>query len=196
MGTMTPRISATLALAALLCCGCYPICRAPTWLDANGNHHGSLGMTNRKATVLLFISPDCPMSNGYAPEMARLADEYEPRGVGFFAVHSDPRVKPAVARAHAREHGIRFPVLMDDQQILAHNVGATMTPQAAVMDDDGRVVYLGRIDNVYYGWGKRRERPTHHDVRDTLDAVLAGKEITRRIVEPSFGCEIPPPLGS
>ena len=70
---------------------------------------------------------------------------------------------------------------------------ATATPEAAVLDRDGKVVYLGRIDDAYYGFGKRRSSATSQDLRDALDAVLDGKPVPhpRTTV---LGCEIPPPL--
>src|SRR5690349_2439903 len=52
------------------------------------------------ATVLLFVAPDCPISNAYAPEIGRLVDEYGPRGVAFFAVYADPRVSEDDVRQH------------------------------------------------------------------------------------------------
>jgi hypothetical protein len=169
---------------------------AAVFRDADGHPHRPLEVSGRTATVLLFISPDCPMSNGYAPEMSRIAASYAPRGVAFFAVHSDPHVTPEEARTHAREYGIGFPVIMDPGQDLAAFAHATMTPEAAVIDREERVVYLGRIDNLYYGFGKRRAAATSHELRDALDAVLAGKRIIPRVVREPIGCEIPPPPSS
>jgi hypothetical protein len=52
------------------------------------------------------------------------------------------------------------------------------------------LVYLGRIDNRYVGFGKRREQVTAHDLRDALEAVLAGRPVPRRRTE-AVGCDIP-----
>jgi hypothetical protein len=82
---------------------------------------------------------------------------------------------------------------MDPEQTLAHHVGATATPQAAVLDRAGNVVYLGRIDDRYVGFGRRREMTTSHELRDALDAVIEGRAVTRATA-PTIGCEIPPPL--
>lgn len=154
---------------------------------------GKAAAPARVATVYLFIAPDCPISNGYAPEIVRIANSYTPRGVAFVAVHADPRISLETAQEHARQYGYHFPVMVDADQKLAHRVGATVTPEAAVVDAEGRVVYLGRIDDVYYGFGKRREAPTRHDLRDALDAVLAKGHIEPIRGELPFGCEIPPP---
>jgi thiol-disulfide isomerase/thioredoxin len=165
---------------------------AATWTDVTGAACDPLNTAARPATVLLFIAPDCPISNAYAREIARIANRYGPQGVSFFAVHADPRVSAEVAEQHAKEYGYRFPVLLDPQQKLALRVGATMTPQAAVLDRAGNVVYLGRIDDTFVSFGHRRATPTTHELRDALDAVLANRPVAQARV-PAIGCEIPPP---
>lgn len=144
------------------------------------------------ATVLLFLAPDCPVSNAYAPEIGRLIDDYWPRGVGFIAVYADPRLSDDEVRRHANAFNLRCPVMVDPRQELARAVGATVTPEAAVFDAEGERVYVGRIDDLYFDFGRRRAAPTTRDLRDALDAVLAGKPVAW-VHSPAIGCEIPPP---
>ena len=165
---------------------------SPAWLDVDGQPHHPLATGNRPATVLLFIATDCPISNAYAPEVGRIVEAYKSDGVGFFAVHADPSVDSERARTHAREFGYPCPVLLDPDQALARHVEATLTPEAAVLDREGRVAYLGRIDNLFAGYGKRRHAPTTRELRDALDAVLAGRAVERPRVA-GIGCEIPTP---
>src|SRR4051812_29412411 len=107
--------------------------QGPTWTDVSGVRRDPLKTSDHVATVLLFIAPDCPISNGYAPEITRVASAYGPKGVALYAIHSDPRVSAETARKHASEYGYAFPVLLDPNQALAHRVGATVTPEAAVL---------------------------------------------------------------
>jgi hypothetical protein len=165
---------------------------SPAWPDVYGNPQHPLATSGRAATVLLFIATDCPISNAYAPEVGRIVGEYGPRGVGFFAVHADPSTPAERARTHAAEFGYPCPVLLDPGQSLARTCGAGLTPEAAVLDRAGRVAYLGRIDDLFASYGKRRHAPTTRDLRDALDAVLAGRPVDRPRV-PGVGCDIPPP---
>src|SRR3954469_20352305 len=59
---------------------------------------------DQRATVLLFITHDCPISNGYAPEIRRLCNAFGPRGVAFYLVYSDPSVTPPEARQHYHDY--------------------------------------------------------------------------------------------
>jgi hypothetical protein len=145
---------------------------------------------NSRATVLLFIAHDCPVSNGYSPEMARICAKYGPRRVTFFMVYADSQVTPDDARKHAKDYGYTCPLILDSAFKLAHWAGATVTPQAVVVTPDGKEPYRGRIDNLYYGFGKARYKATVHDLRDALDAVLAGKAVSNPVTQ-AIGCYIP-----
>jgi Redoxin len=127
--------------------------------------------------VVFFTTTDCPISNSYVPEMNRIRGEYANRGVAFYAVQTDTTIPDAEVRKHAKEFGFTFPVLLDSKQTLVQLAGATATPEAAVLSGDGAVLYLGRIDNRVVDFDKRRPAATQSDLRNALDAVLAGKAV-------------------
>jgi len=156
---------------------------AKAFPDPFANTHG------KKAVVLLFIASDCPISNSYAPEIQRICAYYTPRNVAFTLVYSDPDLSLANAKKHARDYGYTSPVLLDPTHRLARKAGATVTPEAAVFAPSGKLLYRGRIDNLYVGYGQRRYTVTRHDLRDALDAVLRGKPVPTPIT-PAIGCFI------
>jgi hypothetical protein len=143
-----------------------------------------------KVTALLFITHDCPISNAYAPEMNRLCAEYGKRGVAFYLVYVDPELAAGAAREHAREYGFACPALLDRTHILVKQAGATITPEAVLFDPGGRRLYRGRIDDRYVDFGRARPAPTRRDLRDALDAALAGKPVPNPRTR-AIGCFIP-----
>ncbi len=157
--------------------------------DAEGGEHNSAEWSQARAVVLFFVTTDCPLSNGYAPEMNRIDEAYTPRGVRFYAVQGDTTIAGDEVRRHAREFAYRFPVLLDPQMMLAHHTGATVTPEAVVLSADGAVLYLGRIDNRVEDFGKTRVQPTEFDLRDALDAILAGRPVAHPHTR-ALGCAI------
>jgi peroxiredoxin len=159
--------------------------------DVHGRSHGRLEWKGKKALVVLFLGIECPVSNSYAPEMARLAKEYTPRGVLFWGLHPDPDVSAKMAADHAAEYGLLFLILLDPAQDFARQVGVRVVPEAVVLSPQGQVHYRGRIDDRYTSNGKRREEPTTHDLASALDAVLAGKPPPAAQV-PGFGCPLSP----
>jgi len=143
-----------------------------------------------RATVLLFITNDCPISNGYAPEIHRLCDAYARQDIAFCLVYADPTITAAAARQHYRDYGYTCPAVLDPGHELATRAGATVTPEAAVFLADGKLVYRGRIDDLYLDYGKARFVATTHDLRDALDAVAGGKPMKLRTTV-AVGCHIP-----
>ncbi len=139
--------------------------------------------------VLFFLTTDCPISNGYVPEMNRIAKEYGSRGVRFYGVMTDTSVPLAELRKHVKDFGYTFPVLVDPTQILVNYTNADTNPESAVISPRTGMSYLGRIDNRVEGFGLARPQPTQHELRDALDAVLAGKPVAKAFAQP-IGCSI------
>lgn len=151
------------------------------------------------AGVIFFIQSDCPISNGYAPEIQRVCRDYAGRGVGCSLMYEDvdtgrtPALLDEAVRSHLKEFRYEgLPATVDRARVVARHVKATITPQAVVVDRTGAVRYSGRIDNFYAALGKPRQQVTEHDLRDALDAVLAGRPVPRPRTE-ALGCHIVDP---
>ena len=157
--------------------------------DVAGALHTPREWADKRAIVLLFVTTDCPLSNGYVPEFNRIARAYTSHGIAFYAVQADSTIPVEEVRNHAREFGYEFPYLLDPQQSLAALTGATTIPEAAVLSAEGRLEYLGRIDNRLEDYGRARVLVTEHDLRDALDAVLAGRPVPHPRTN-AVGCAI------
>ncbi len=166
-------------------------CAAPHFQvpDTSGREHSVAEWAGARAIVLFFVATDCPVANSYVPEMNRIRDAYAPRGVLVWAVQADATVSAAASAKYAREFHYGFPVLVDSGHALVKIAGATVTPQAAVLSPGGAVLYLGRIDNRVEDFDQRRLAATEHDLRDALEAVLAGKPVPHPRTK-SIGCAI------
>ncbi len=149
----------------------------------------------QKAVVLIFLGTDCPVSNFYAPEHARLAKVFAEKGVVFYGIHADPDVTAAAAARHAADYRLPFPVLLDPAQAVTRQTGVRVVPSAVVLSPDGQVLYRGRVDDRYNAAGVRREVPTTHELEDALKAVLAGKAPPVAETK-AFGCPLPEPAKS
>jgi thiol-disulfide isomerase/thioredoxin len=163
---------------------------AGTVTDIDGRSF-TLTPPDTKATVLFFVTEDCPITNSYMPEMNRIVASYTPKRVRFFAVYSDSSLSVASIRKHAAEFGLQVPVIDDTAHVLVRRARATVNPEAAVLAPDGRLVYRGRIDDWYVDLGQRRFAAREHYLREALDAVLAGHPVATAEVAP-VGCSIAP----
>lgn len=137
-----------------------------------------------KPAVFVFLSTECPISNRYLPRVLSLAKVYEGRGFRFFAVYPNGTESQEDVQQHAKERGITFPVVRDTGT-LTRVLGATMTPEAVIVDPSGAIRYRGRIDD-----NADPSRITSRDLAKALDALKGGKAIPVARTK-AFGCAIP-----
>jgi thiol-disulfide isomerase/thioredoxin len=157
--------------------------------DALGTQHSAGEWNDSKGAVVFVLGTECPVANGYAPLMQRLADAYSPKGLKFYGLHPDPDVTAKMAADHATDYAIKFPILLDGQQQLASQMGIKVLGEVVVLSPKGQVVYRGRIDDRFSTSGKRRDAATSNELELALQAVLAGKQPAA--AQPAFGCPIP-----
>lgn len=141
-------------------------------------------------TVYFFITNDCPISNAYAPEIHRICSEYQSKGVACELVYVDPALSDEAAHKHAAQYQhVGYPLVVDRKHEMVKKTGVTITPETAVVDANGKLLYRGRIDNSFVKLGVSRRAPTELDLRDALNASLAGKPVPHPRTK-ALGCYI------
>jgi hypothetical protein len=154
----------------------------------------SVAAPPKGATVLVFYSPECPISNSYSPTLATLVDTFVDKPVKWIGVCVDPDLSNAEVEAHARDFGLKLALARDRRGAFARKIGAKMTPEAFVIDAGGKVRYHGRIDDQFAARRVRNAVPSGSELADAIAAVLGGHEVTEPYVAP-VGCPIPEPAG-
>jgi peroxiredoxin len=134
-------------------------------------------------TVVTFVATRCPVSNSYNERMNAIYKEYAGRGVKFVFVNANQTEPLAEVAEHAKEH-FAFPVYKDDNDVVADRFGASVTPEAFVIDGTGVIRYHGSIDD-----SMAVQRVKENRLRDALDAVLAGKPVEHAETK-ALGCGI------
>jgi peroxiredoxin len=179
------------AIAALCFLFAISVCRAndpgPAVVDLTGELRHPLDLAGKTASALIFYWHDCPICNAYAPEINRISERYT--NFNFFIVQVDPDLTVAAAQRHAKDYDLRAPVLLDAHHALVNLAKATTAPEAIVFGEHRKVLYRGRIDNLFANLANKRSEATEHDLRDALDAISVGKPAPRQ--PPPVGCIIP-----
>ena len=148
-----------------------------------------LWKTQAAVKVVVFARSDCPISNRCAPEIRRLYDAYQSRGVEFYLVYVDPREQPEAIRRHMREYEYPCQGLRDPKHTLVAHCGATTTPEAVVFDQNHTMVYRGRVDDRYVDFGQARAEPTTHDLADAIESTVLGRSVANPRTQ-AVGCLI------
>lgn len=161
---------------------------AQSALNLEGRAVDPVAASSGKPVVLVFLRTDCPISNRYAPVLQKMQTDYAGK-VNFWFVYPDKQASPQQIRAHLRDYGYTIAALRDPQHVLVKRCSVSITPEAAVFDANGKLVYHGRIDNWYEEAGRSRPAATTHELRSVLDAVTGGKAVGVATA-PAVGCYI------
>ena len=164
--------------------------REHRFVDLSNKPYTLKASTDKQALVLIFVTTDCPIANSYQPLLNRLLSDFQEKGFEFVLVHEGPMQTPTKLKEHASEYSVKCAVALDAEHTIAHNLGATKTPEAFVLGRDGKILYQGRIDNLYQGFGKKRSAATRDDLRIALTQIDAGDKVSVPKTE-AIGCSIP-----
>jgi thiol-disulfide isomerase/thioredoxin len=157
-------------------------------IDLRGNPVDPLKSSPGKVVVLIFVRTDCPISNRYAPTIQKLAADHAGKAA-VFLVYPARAESAEMIRSHQRDFGYSLPALRDVQHSLVKLSHASITPEAAVFDASHRLIYHGRIDNLYQDFGHARSAPTTHELDDAISAAVTGK-LQATDTAPAVGCYI------
>jgi len=160
-------------------------------VNVDGKSVSTSDFEGASALLVIFMCNHCPFVIHVAPELARLAAEYQSKGVAVVGINSNdvathPQDSPEQMVHEAENRGYTFPYLYDETQEVAIAYHAACTPDFFVFDKDQRLAYRGQLD---------ASRPdsgipvTGEDLRRALDAVLKGDAVPGEQT-PSLGCNI------
>ena len=148
-------------------------------------------LKGKNATLVIFICNHCPYVLHINEELVRIARKYQPNGVSIIAISSNdvvnyPQDGPELMKEQAENVGYTFPYLYDESQDVARAYDAACTPDPFLFDAELKCVYRGQLDSSR----PKNDIPvTGEDLRNALDAVLAGEPVPMDQV-PSIGCNI------
>jgi thiol-disulfide isomerase/thioredoxin len=163
-------------------------CAAQTALDLDGKPVNPLNSNAGRPVVLVFVGEDCPVSRRYAPTIQQISEEYQ-KIAQFYLIFPDNSESPSDIRKYLSEFHYSIPGLRDPEHALVQKARVQVTPEAAMFDGKGVLVYHGRIDNLYESFGHARSVPTTHELEDAIQATLTGRAPSKKAV-PGVGCYI------
>jgi peroxiredoxin len=163
--------------------------------DTHGQLH-SLEQYRGQWVVLEWLNYGCPYvvkhyRTGNIPDQQA---KWAERGVKWFAIVSSAPGKqghyePAEMNAESAKFGSRAAaVLMDPDGTVGRAYEAKTTPQMFVIDPQGRVVYMGGIDDIATSRDEDLARATQY-VDQALTQAMAGETVAVPVSRP-YGCSV------
>jgi len=157
--------------------------------DLKGRSFDPFQRSSGDVIVFLFIRTDCPISNRYAPAIQEMSRKFA-RNAEFFLVYPIASETSAQIEKHKKEYGYTLVALRDTERALIRAASVTITPEAAVFNRTGKLLYHGRIDDWYAEFGRSRPVPTTHELSSAIQATIEGKPVPVSTA-PAVGCYLP-----
>ncbi len=176
---MIGRLAAVLVLMSALNAAT-PILR----LSNSANQPVEISTAKTVATVVIFISTLCPVSNAYHDRYKQLTADFRDQPAQFVFINANDNETLAEVNDHMRAAELPFPVYKDWKNSVADKLGASMTPEAFVLNAKGEVLYHGAVDD-----SKNEARVKVTALRDAISSTLAGKPVAKKELK-AFGCNI------
>jgi peroxiredoxin len=145
--------------------------------------------SNYKATVIYFLSPECPLCQSYSLNVKQLKSQFESKGFRFFGIVSGSYFSKTQVKDFIKEYKLSIPIYMDRKAAFAKQLGATITPEVFVLGKSQETLYSGRIDNWAYELGRKRKVITEHNLLDALHAIDKKQKIKTTKTK-AVGCYI------
>jgi thiol-disulfide isomerase/thioredoxin len=165
----------------------------------DGRNHALKDFRKARILVVVFTCNHCPTAQYYEDRLKAIVNDYERKGVALVAIspnhpesvrldelgYTDLSDSFPEMKIRAQHRKFNFPYLYDGKtEAVSKAYGPVATPHAFVFDQDRKLRYVGRIDD-----SERPQFVRTHDLRDALDALLAGKEVAVKQTK-VFGCSI------
>ena len=159
--------------------------------DTEGRRVSLDDAKDAKAILVMFICNHCPYVKHVAPELARLARDYQKKGLAIFGINANdavthPEDSLDKMKLEVDARGYTFPYLYDETQQVAKAYRAACTPDFYLFDGERKLVYRGQLDEARPSNDKPNDG---RSLRAAIDAVLAGRPVSDDQL-PSLGCNI------
>ena len=120
--------------------------------DARGKAISLSDFDDADVLLVVFMCNHCPFVKHIIDGFAKLAAEYQGKGVAVVGINSNdvdnyPADRPEMMAKIAREKGLTFPYLYDATQAVARAYHAACTPDFFVFNRQRTLVYRGQMDD-------------------------------------------------
>lgn len=124
------------------------------------------------AAVIVFLSPECPLSETYTLALRELHSRYKEDQIGFYGVVPGKDISAAAIERFRSTYQLEFPILLDTDYALCGALKPRVTPEVFLLDPWGGVKYRGAIDDRVEALGKLKAVASAEYLNEALEKWL------------------------
>jgi peroxiredoxin len=131
--------------------------------------------------VLLFASSNCPVTQGYWERIKGIWYNHRDKGVKMAVIGGNSDDSPHRLREVLTTRKLEIPLYWNPKHQLARKLGIRFTPTAAVVSKEGKVVYIGRIDDFWRDEAKATKRYLEEAVTKALENQTSPNQLDNQV---------------
>lgn len=132
-------------------------------------------LAQSKYSVLMFLAPDCPLCLTFTKPFNELSEQHQ--DVQFIGVLSGEAYSEQEIREFRERAGFDKAIVRDPGLTIARRLEARVTPEFFLLDQSGKVLYRGLLDDRMERLGVYRQRWDNFYLRNALQSVGAGEAV-------------------
>jgi hypothetical protein len=146
-------------------------------IDHNGKFFQLSRAANNEAVVILSHEDSRDVRRAYG-DLEELMEQFAGQPVAFYLMDSTGATDKIEMRDVAEDADIVLPILMDDTQLVAKELGISRATDVVILDPEAQeIVFRGALNDRWAADSKAR-RASEHYAADALTAFLAGNEVS------------------
>jgi thiol-disulfide isomerase/thioredoxin len=166
----------------------------------DGKMYALENFSDAKVLAIVFTANHCPTAQAYEDRIRKLVEDFPSGQLQLVAIssnHPDAVCLEELGytdlgdtfeemKIRAVDQDYNYPYLYDgDEQLTAIAYGAVATPHVFIFDEERKLRYRGRIDEMEDPY----QQATKHDARNAVEALLAGRQVPVESTR-AFGCSM------
>ncbi len=137
-------------------------------IDQTNHQYNFNEIKKYNSCAFIFLLTDCPASQSYTLTIKKLQEKYQSKNVKFIFVFPGDFSTAKEIRDFITQYKLNGTILFDKSFALTKYLHATVAPESFLVNNNGRIIYSGRIDNLYYSPGRKRQVITSNDLDEAI----------------------------
>ena len=158
-------------------------------VDGNGQ---SLPLTKdifKPLNLFVFLSPECPLCKNYTTVLNKISQDFSRDSFVIIGIVSGKAYSPEEVNSFKKEFSVDFQLFVDPAKKLTNYLKATITPEVVLINEKGKLIYRGAIDDWVTDLGKNKLRPEKEYLRLAVTQYINHQPISIKKTKPK-GCYI------
>jgi thiol-disulfide isomerase/thioredoxin len=139
--------------------------------------------------LFVFLSPECPLCKNYTTVLNKVTKDFPFDSLIIIGIISGKAYSAEKVNSFKKEFLVDFQLFIDPAKKLTNYLEATITPEAVLINEKGKLIYRGAIDDWVTDLGKNKLRPEKEYLRLAITQYINHQPISIKKTKPK-GCYI------